>query len=158
MTTPNPFTRGALPGTLSAPRSLAAWGLLGYVALFLLFEFLQLTLPGGRSLSGRAAAADFRSILILALPVLAVLLTGYLSPALPGTRLVATVAVVEYGAALTFGLLTLLIGLPAVLGGVDSVQGGLGALRYLTMGAAELVLTVIAGYVALRALTRTRHV
>ena len=92
-----------------------------------------------------------------ALPVLAVLLTGYLSPALPGTRLVATVAAVEYGTALTFGLLTLLIGLPAVLGGMDSVQGGPGALRYLTMGAAELGLTVIAGYVALRALTRTRH-
>jgi hypothetical protein len=55
-----------------------------------------------------------------------------------------------------FGLLTLLIGLPAMMSGVNSAHGGLGALRYLVTGAGELILISIAAYVVLRALTGRR--
>jgi hypothetical protein len=135
---------------------LAAWALLGYVALFLFFEFFQLVLPGGGSFSGRAASANFRALLIMAMPVLAVLLVGYVAPALSGARLICMVALIEYGVAMVFGLLTLLIGLPAILDGINSGQGGLGSLRYFVMGAGELVLILIAAYVVLRALTGRR--
>jgi hypothetical protein len=87
MMTPRPSARAPLQAVLSSPRALAAWTLLGYVALFLFFEFFQLVLPGSGSFSGRAASANFRALLIMAMPVLAVLLAGYVAPALPGARL-----------------------------------------------------------------------
>jgi hypothetical protein len=57
---------------------------------------------------------------------------------------------------MVFGLLTLLIGLPAIMDGINSGHGGLGSLRYFVMGAGELVLILIAAYVVLRALTGRR--
>ncbi len=159
MTTPYPeapdaTTTGNLRPSrgLPAPRLLAAWALVGYVALFLFFEFFELVLPGG-TLFTRAAGADFRSLFVMAMPVLAVLLAVHVAPVLRGARLLTTVALVEYALALFFGAVTLLIGLGAVFGGIDSPQSAFGALRYLVMGAAELALITIAGLVAYRAFT-----
>jgi hypothetical protein len=157
--TTRPSVRAPLQTVLSSPRTLAAWALLGYVALFLFFEFFQLVLPGGGgSFTSRAAGANFRALLIMAMPVLAVLLVGYVAPALPSARLISLVALIEYGVAVVLGLLTLLIGLPAMMSGVNSAHGGLGALRYLVTGAGELILISIAAYVVLRALTGRRDV
>src|SRR5258708_32591071 len=80
MTTPISSPRTPLGGALSSSRTLAAWVLVGYVALFLFFEFVELVLPGGASLSGRAAGADFRSLFVMAMPIVAGLLAGLLSP------------------------------------------------------------------------------
>jgi hypothetical protein len=157
MTTPIPSPRTPLGGALSSPRTLAAWVLVGYVALFLFFEFVELVLPGGASFSGRAAGADFRSLFVMAMPVLAVLLASYVSPPVPGARLLTVVALLEYCVALTFGLLTLLIGAPSVLDGINNAQSGFGAMRYFVMGLMELVLIAIAAYVTVRALSGAKR-
>jgi hypothetical protein len=154
MTTPIPSPRASLGRALSSPRTLAAWALVGYVALYLFFEFVRLPLPNGGSFSSRAAGAGFRSLLVMAMPVLAVLLARYVSPPVAGGRLVNLVALIEYGVALTLGLVTLLLGLPAVLDGIGNAQSAFGALRYVVLGIAELVLTAIAAYFTLRALGR----
>lgn len=134
---------------LASPRTLAAWALLGFVALFLFFELVSLVLPHG-TLSGRAAGANFRSLIVMAMPFLAVALARYVSPPLTGAALISLIAVIEYGVALVFGLLTLLIGLPAVLDGINNAQSGFGAFTYVVMGLATLVLIAIAGYATLR--------
>jgi hypothetical protein len=89
----------------------------------------------------------------MAMPVLAVLLARYVAPPVTGGRLVNLVALVEYGVALTFGLVTLLLGLPSVVDGIGNPQSAFGALRYVVLGIAELVLMTIAAYFTLRALT-----
>jgi hypothetical protein len=140
------------PGGLPAPRLLAAWGLLAYAALFLFFEVVKLMLPGG-SFADRAAGADFRSLLIMAMPVLAVLLAVYVSPSLSSARIIAAIAIVEYGVSLFFGLVTLLIGVISVIGGINNAQSAFGALRFVVMAVAELLLIAIAGLVAYRGFT-----
>jgi hypothetical protein len=136
--------------TLGAPRVLAAWALLGYTALFLFFTFFAWLLPGG-SFSGRSAEADFRSLLVMAMPVLAVLLAVYVTPQLAGAKVITLVALVEYAFALFFGFVTLLIGLGSVFEGVNSPSDAFRAMAYLVLGAASLGLMAIAGYVCLRA-------
>lgn len=136
--------------SVASPRALGAWALLGYVALFLFFAFFRWILPGG-SFSGRSAGAEFRSLFEMAMPLVAVLLAVYVNPPLPGARIMAGIAVVEYAISLFFGLVTLLIGLGAVLDGVNNPHDMMNALAYLVLGAASLVLIAIAGYVCLRA-------
>lgn len=152
MTTPTPSLGTSISRALSTPRALVAWALVGYTALFLFFEFFELILPGG-SFTGRAAGADFRSIVINAMPVLGVVLAAHLAPPIPAARLVATIALIEYAVTGLLGVLTLLVGLGAVMGDVNSAQTGLGAMRYLVLGVAELVLIALAGYIVLRAYT-----
>jgi len=150
MTTPTPSTGTSAARMLSSPRNLAAWALVGYVALFLFFEFFQWILPGG-SFSTRSANADFRSILIMGLPVLAVVLAVHVAPVVAGARLIAAIALLEYAVAVFFGLITLLIGLGAVFDRVDSASDSIGALGYLVLGLAELGLIAIAALVVWRA-------
>jgi hypothetical protein len=150
MTTPTPSLGMSMSRALSTPRALVAWAIIGYPALFLFFEFFELILPGG-SFSGRAAGADFRSLVINAIPVLAVVLAAYFTPPIPGARQLAMIALIEYAVTLLFGLLTLLFGLVAVVGDVNSAQSGLGAMRYVVMGSAELGLIGVAAAVVLKA-------
>jgi hypothetical protein len=153
MTYPSPTGRPAFNRALASPRSLAAWGLVGYTALFLFFEFLK-WLFGGGTFSGRSAGAGFLDLIIIAMPVAAVLLAAYVTPELPGARLIALVAMLEYLAILFFGLITLLIGLGAVFDKVNSFSDVIEALRYLVLGLAALILAAIASYVSYRAYTR----
>jgi len=139
----------------TSPRYLAAWALLAYAGVFLVFEFFELILPGG-SFSDRARGGDFRSLFIAAMPILAVLLAYWVSPALRGARLIATIALVEYAIALFFGLLTWLVGLAPEFTGIHDAHAGLGALRYLVQGALELALITIAGYAVLSVLLGRR--
>jgi hypothetical protein len=152
MSFPSPTGGSAINRTLSSPRALAAWALLGYAALALFFAFFHWLLPGG-TFSGRSASAGFRSLILIALPVLAVLLAAYVTPELPGARLVALVAMLEYLAILFFGLITLLIGLGVVFDSVHSFSDFFGALDYLIMGLAALILAAIASYISFRAYT-----
>jgi hypothetical protein len=150
MNFPSPTGSPAFNRALGSPRSLAAWGLVGYTALFLFFEFLK-WLAGGGTFSGRSAGAGFLDLIIIAMPVAAVLLAAYVTPELPGARLLALVAMLEYLAMLFFGLITLLIGLGAVFDNVNSFADVIGALRYLVLGFAALILAAIASYVSFRA-------
>ena len=153
MSFPSPAGGSAFNRILASPRALAAWALLGYAALSLFFAFFHWLLPGGL-FSVRSANAGFRGLILIALPVLAVLLAAYVTPELPGARLVALVAMVEYLAILFFGLITLLIGLGAVFDSVNSFSDFFNGLDYLVMGLAALVLAAIASYVSFRAYTK----
>jgi len=150
MTTPTPPTGNPAGRILSSPRELAAWALVGYVALVLFFEFFQWILPGG-TFSGRSANADFRSLLIMGMPVLAVLLAAHVSPVIGSARMIAAIALAEYAFALFFGLVTLLIGLGAVFDSVDDASESFGALGYLVLGIAGLGLMTVAALVVWRA-------
>jgi hypothetical protein len=154
MSFPSPAGGSAIYRSLGNPRALAAWGLLGFAALALFFAFL-LWLAGGGSFAERSAHAGFRDLILIALPVLAVLLAVYVTPELPGARLVALVAMLEYLAILFFGLITLLIGLGFVFDNVGSFAGFLGAMQYLFIGVAALILAAIASYVSYGAYTKT---
>ncbi len=135
---------------IGSPRALAAWGLLGFVALSQFFAFFFWILPHGGGLASQSAAAGFRDLFVLAMPVLATLLAAKVAPVMPGARVVAAVAAVEYAIALFFGTITLLIGLGAVFDGIHDTRGSLGALQYLAMGVAALLLIAIAGYAVVR--------
>jgi hypothetical protein len=143
MTTPNP-TR-ALP---AEPRQLAAWALVGYAGLHLVFAFFSWVLPDGATLGVRSVDAGFTSLAEIALPVLAVLIATGVHPQ---AKLIATVALLEYVVILLFGVLTLLIGL-GVYGG--SPRGGYNALVFFVLGLGRLALAAIAGLVVYQAWTR----
>lgn len=150
MTYPPPSGIPAYNRPAATARSLATWVLLGYVALFIFFEFFGWLLNGG-DFTVRSANADFRSVIITAMPVLAVLLATYVTPELSGAKFLAIIALVEYVALLFFGLITLLVGLGAAFENVDSVREVLGALRYLGMGVAEVALQAVAALVTFKA-------
>ena len=142
----NPINRA----TLQSPRALAAWALVAYVAVWLFFTFFDWVLPGDGSFSGRSAGAGFDSLTIMAMPVLAVLLAAHVTPAVPGAKLLAAIALIEYAVALFFGVITLLIGLGAVFDGVNTINEVFDALAYFVLGLGSLVLIGVAAYVVLR--------
>jgi hypothetical protein len=146
----NPRTIGAVGRILATPRALAAWTLVAYAALSLFFAFLFWLLGDG-SFSSRSASAGFRNLFDLAMPIVAVVLAVYIAPQVPLARVIALIAVLEYTVALFFGIVTLLIGLGAVLDHVGTPGDGLNALQYLVMGLAALALITVAGYISLRA-------
>ena len=150
----SPTGGSAINRTLSSPRALAAWALLGYAALALFFAFFLWLLPNGGTFSDRSAGSGFRSLTLIALPVLAVLLAAYVTPELPLARLIALVAMIEYLAILFFGLITLLIGLGAIFDRVSTVGQFFGGLDYLFLGFGALILAAIASYICFRAYTR----
>ena len=151
----DPSVPPAVGRALGSPRTLAAWALVGYAGLHLAFTFLVWVAPGSGSVSGGAAAAygEFTSLVIMAMPVLAVVLAAYVTPPVPGARLITIVALIEYAVSLLFGLLTFLIGLGAVFDGIGDAEDGIRALQYLVMGFATFALIAVAAYVVLRAFT-----
>jgi hypothetical protein len=151
----NPSVPPAVRGVLGSPRTLAAWALVGYAALFLAFTFLIWITPGAGSVSGGAASAfgDFTSLVVMPMPVVAVLLAAHVTPAVAGAKLIALVALVEYGVALVFGALTFLIGLGAAFDGINNGEDAMRGLEYLVLGVARLALVAVAGYVVYRAFT-----
>jgi hypothetical protein len=149
MTTPNP-ARAAL----ASPRSLAAWALVAYAALHLVFSFFDWLMPGDGNLPDRSAGAGFTNLFVMAMPVVAVLLAVYLSPALNGAKLLATVALLEYVVAIVLGALAWLIGFASVFdGGIDTANDAFDGLRYLVMGLADLALLAVAALVVYKAFT-----
>jgi hypothetical protein len=134
------------------PRSTAAWALVGYAALHLLFSFFDWVLPDGGTFTARSADADFRSLFVMAMPLVAVLLAVHVSPPLGQAKLISAIAVVEYAVSLLFGLFTLLIGLGAVFdGSMRYPNFAFDAMGYFVLGIAGLVLIAVAAWVALRA-------
>jgi len=151
MTTPSDSTpRPSFMRSLSSPRALAAWALVAYAALSLFFSLI-LWIAGDGSFSGRSRDAGFDNLVVGAMPVVAVLLAVHLAPVLPGSKLIATVALIEYGVALFFGVVTLLVGLGAVFDAVNDANDWLYALNYLIIGVTNLGLIAVAAYVVLRA-------
>jgi hypothetical protein len=151
MTTPNP-ARAAF----SSPRTLAAWALVAYAALHLLFSFFDWLLPGDGRFIDRSAGAGFTNLFVMAMPVVAVLIAVYLAPPLNAAKLLTTVALLEYAVSLVFGVLAWLIGFASVFdGGLNnSLNNAFDALRYLVMGFADLALIAVAAYVVYRAFTQ----
>ena len=145
MTTPTP---GRITIT---PRALAAWALVGYPALHLMFAFFNWLLPGGATFSQRSASGDFTNLFVMAMPVVAVLLAVHVTPTLGGAKLISAVAVIEYAFSLLFGLFALLIGVGAVVTDVNSANDAFDVMRYFVLGLAGLALLAIAGWVAVRA-------
>ena len=149
MTTPPP-SGGSVGRATQSPRLLAAWALLGYIALVLFFEFFDWILPDGGTFSGRTILSNFVTIETIAMPVLAVLLAAHVAPVLPMARTMALVALIEYAIILFFGLMTLLIGLGSVFDGVEEANDAFDALGYLVLGLARLGLAAIAALVVQR--------
>lgn len=145
----NPTPARSISAELRSPRTLAAWGLLGFTALYLFFAFFDWVLPGG-SFASRSAGADFTDLPVMAMPILAVLLAIHVEPVLKGARLIAMIALIEYAVAIFFGVITFLIGFGAVFDGYYSSNDGYNAFKYLIMGLATLVLFLIAAYATFR--------
>jgi hypothetical protein len=95
-------------------RPLFAWGLLAYVAITTFFALLTWLVPaGGSDIFGRSWTANgtVTGLILIALPLLAVLITSQVKPVANGAKLIAFVALAEYALIVAFGLLTFLIGL-----------------------------------------------
>ena len=138
--------------TTLKPRQVAAWALVGYAGLFLVFTFFGWLLPGG-TFAGRSAGAGFTALPELALPVLAVLLATAVEPPLSGAKLIAAVALLEYAVVLLFGALTLLIGLGSFGHGFGP-RVGFDVTSYFVLGLGRLALAVVAALVVYRAWVR----
>lgn len=134
--------------TALKPRQLAAWALVGYAGLYLVFTFFGWLLPGG-TFAGRSAGAGFTALPELALPVLAVLLATAVEPPLRAAKVITTVALLEYVVVLLFGLLTLLIGLGA-FGDRSGARVGFDVTSYFVLGLGRLGLAAVAGFVVYR--------
>jgi hypothetical protein len=150
----DPSVPPAVGRALGSPRTLAAWALVGYAALHLVFTLIMWFPPGGGgSFSDRSASTyyDFTNLIVMSMPVLAVVLAAYVTPAVSGARLLALIALAEYAVAVLFGFLAFLFGLGAQ--GVHNFAQFLGTLRYLVMGFATFVLIAVAAYVVYRAFT-----
>jgi hypothetical protein len=145
------MTAPSSQGWLSSPRQVAAWLLAGYAGAYLVFQFFNWVLPDGGTFSGRSHDAGFTALVILAMPLLAVLFAtgaGQESP-LPQTRLIAAVALVEYGAMVLLGGLTFLIGLGSLRG--RTANETFDGLAYVVLGIGALGLAALAGAFVYRA-------
>jgi hypothetical protein len=158
VTTPESATR-PVHEHIASLRWLAAYAMLGYAGLTLLFTFFDWLIPSGSddSLLRRSHDADFINVFTMALPVLAVLVAAYVVPVLPSAKLVATIALAEYGVAVAFGGLALVLGLSVAFEGIPDAGAmyalgrSIDALAYLVVGLAGIGLTGVFGYVTLRA-------
>ncbi|MFC7246861.1 hypothetical protein ACFQO7_30660 [Catellatospora aurea] len=131
-------------------RLLFTLALLGYVALHLGFQFLRWILPAeNTTLISRSQSSGFLDLFLMALPLLAVLIATHLSPQLPGSKIFALVALIEYAAAVVLGGVTFLIGLGG-LGWVDTFPETIDALGHVVLTIARLGLVALAGYAVLR--------
>lgn len=147
----------------SSPRALAIWVMLAYAALLLFFGFLAWIFPSSAiSFPARSNGAfgEFVSTLTIALPVLAVLLAVHIEPALPESRLVAFIALIEYAFALLFGVITFLVGLGYAFGNLDDPDGALysfgealAGIGYLAIGLVKIALMAVAALIVYRAYT-----
>jgi len=153
MTTPE-FTGGALDNSIKPLRSLFAWGMLAYAAVELFFTFLDWITPStGSSFTARSYSADFADLFTIVLPIVAVLIATHISPVLAASRLIATVALLEYAVVLVFGALTFLIGLGYTFTGVNTARETVGAFSHIVFGLLGLALAALAGYGVLRVFT-----
>jgi hypothetical protein len=147
MTTPNPAR-----AVLASPRALAAWALVAYAALHLLFSFFDWLMPGDGNFLGRSASNGFTNLLVMAMPIVAVVLAALIAPAVSGAKLLTMIALLEYAVSQVLGALAWLIGLGSVFdGGIDSPNDAVDGLRYLIMGLADLGLILVAAYLTYRA-------
>ena len=133
----------------ATPRTLAAWALLGYVALYEFFTFFG-WLIADANFTQKSASAGFLRLLEMAMPLLAVLLAAYVTPELARARQIAAIAVAAYAFALFFGALTFLIGLGAAFDNVNTFERFFNGLQYLVLGLATIGLVAVAGYVTYR--------
>jgi hypothetical protein len=140
---------------MAAPRSLAAWALVGYAGLHLVFAFFDWILPGNSTLSARSAGSGFTYLVEMAMPIVAVLLATQVQPTLQSAKMIATVALVEYAVILVLGLLTLLIGVGAVADArISNANQSFDVLSYFVLGLGRLALAAIAGLASYQAFTR----
>ncbi|GAA1419130.1 hypothetical protein ACFQZ4_39790 [Catellatospora coxensis] len=131
-------------------RLLFTLALLGYVALHLGFQFPHWILPAqNTTLISRSQSAGFLDLFLMAFPLLAVLIATHLSPQLPGSKIFALVALIEYAVAVVLGGVTFLIGLGG-LGWVDTFPETIDALGHVVLAIARLGLVTLAGYAVLR--------
>jgi hypothetical protein len=150
MTTPNPAREA-----LSSPRSLAAWALVAYAALFLVFAFFDWVMPGGGSIVEHSAGARFTDLLVMAMPVGAALLAVHVPPALGAARLITTVGLLEYAVSLVFGVFAWLIGFGVVFeNGIHNPNAAFDMLAYLALGAGRLALIAVAAFATYRAFSQ----
>jgi hypothetical protein len=142
--------KDAVPFT--APfREIGALVLVGAAAVFLFLTFLDLVLPPYDGFEAHAGAefGSFVGLVTILFPLGAVLLATHVKPALPRARLITLLAVIEYGIAALFGLITLFSGF------LDQLSNtGSGALRVafinLLSNLVWLGLLGFAGFLVLR--------
>lgn len=144
--------RATMPAMMTPHRQFAAWALVAYAGLHLVFAFFDWVLPGA-AFGARSAGASFTSLVELALPLIGVLLATTFTPELPSARLIAAVALVEYAAAVLFGALAWLFGLSST-GAGGGARAAFDSLEFVTLGLLRLGLAVVAGLMAYRTWVR----
>lgn len=142
MTTPTPAGNqpsGHAAGKALPVRFLTAWALLALAATIVAFAFLRLILPPfPHSFVDRFNVTSFVNITVLVAPLLALLVATKVGPVLRGARLMSTVALATYGAALLFGVLSFLVGIADEF----SDAGGRGAVYtfgYVLQGIGDVI-------------------
>lgn len=145
MTTPNP-ARAAL----ASPRTLAAWALVAFAALYEIFAFFDWVMPGNGSLVDHSAGAGFTDLVVVAMPVVAVLLAVYVTPPVGAARLICLIALLVYAFSLIFGVFAWLIGFGAFFDRIDNPNDAFDMLAYVVLGAGKLVLVAVAAWVVYR--------
>lgn len=127
-------------------RPLFAWALLGYAAIEIFFTLVFWILPLGGGFSSRAHGADFTTLTTIGFPLLAMLISVELKPALSVARLVTVIALVELAAVLVLGTMAFLVSLPFAL--LDT--NGVSMLAHVVFSVAGLGFAALAGYTCLR--------
>jgi hypothetical protein len=137
-------------------RALFAWALLAYVAISLFFSLLTWLVPSdGSTIFGRSwwANNDVTSLVTIALPLLAVLITGVVRPVVSAAKLFAFIALAEYAFIVLFGLLTFLLGLVAAFDGIHDARSSFGVFSGVLLALIRLVLAALAAWVTFNAFT-----
>ncbi|HEY0697800.1 MAG TPA: hypothetical protein VGD43_08320, partial [Micromonospora sp.] len=138
-------------------REIAALVLLGAYALLLLAGLIDLAYPTeGTRFADRAGGAFFNlvGITVVLLPLLAVLLATHVQPPVRQAKLIVQVALVEFGVAALFGLVTFL----AWLGGSMADAGARNAITGLFSRLATLAIFGVAAYLVFKVWRAVYHV
>src|SRR6185369_1696620 len=91
----------------------------------------------------------FVGLTAIALPFLAVFISTHVKPVVPMGRVITLVALIEYGVAALFGVVTMFLGFISDIG-TDSATSGFGAALLLLDRLSFLALLGLAGFLVLR--------
>jgi hypothetical protein len=137
-------------------RPLFAWTLLAFVAISLFFALLAWLVPSdGTTIFSRSwdANGSVTGLILIALPLLAVLITSVVRPVVGGAKLMAFVALVEYAFIVLFGLLTFLLGLAYVVDVIHDARSSFSAFSGILLALLRLVLAALAAVATWRTFT-----
>ncbi|WP_203914188.1 hypothetical protein [Rhizocola hellebori] len=132
-------------------RPLFAWALLAYAGAEIFFIGVSWWLPGaGDNLLQRSYRTDPTTLTTVGLPILALLISAWLKPALGSAKLVAVVALAEYLIILLFGFFTFMLGLLHIIDFVDSSSDLVAAYSHIVFALLGLVIAALCAFTCWR--------